>query len=420
MTGPTQPPPVALRGLYLVIGGWSAAIGPFAAVILKLHGFDPATIGLLSAIAAIVATGVGPAWGHLGDVVMGRTAAFRLALAIASVGAVILVLPVPPILFAPVIASFGVFAWVLLALGDSLAVGSLSNPDRQYGAIRALASLSFAIGVVLAGLIYDQAGYAAVPIVALVWSAAAWVVVGRVPDRSRDRAARIARRQDAQPHTGRFGSVSLAFAAEPRLYVLLPALTLTFAGIEGAILFVGIRIVELGGQPSDVGLSFGVSSLFEIPGLLLVAWLSQRIGLRWLLLLASAAFGGAILTWAVLPSPDAIIATRVITGVGFGALTGGLVLVIAQLLPTDLQSTGQGLMLAATGGLGTVMGSIFGGLIYGALGASTFFIVAGGVTLGGAVLVFVTLRHSIAAAARGPGFAGGEQDGGIGPDGPPA
>ena len=156
--------------------------------------------------------------------------------------------------------------------------------------------------------------------------------------------------------------------------------------------------MKLGGQPSDVGLAFGVSSLFEIPGLLLVAWLSRRIGLRSLLLVAAAAFGVCILGWAFLPNPTAIIATRVITGVGFGVLTGGLVLVIARLLPTELQSTGQGLMLAATAGLGTVFGSVFGGLIYGSLGATSFFVIAGCLTVIGAILVFASLGRPFAAS----------------------
>jgi MFS transporter, PPP family, 3-phenylpropionic acid transporter len=383
--------PWSLRWLYLAIGAWTAAIGPFAAVILKAHGFDPAVIGLLSAAAAVTATLVGPALGHLGDAVIGRTAAYRVALTIAGGAAVVLLLPIPAWLFAPVVTSFAVFVGPFLALSDSLAMGALASPERQYGAVRSLASLAFAIGVVIAGLIYDQAGYAAVPLVGLAWTVAVWLIVGQVPDRTRDRANRLEQRASEVPHDGRFGSISRAFAAEPRLYLLLPALTLLWAGIEGAILFVGIRIVDLGGEPSAVGLSFGMSAIFEIPGLLVVGWLSRRIGLPALLLLASLAFGLCVLTWALLSDPSAIIATRVATGLGYGALVGGSVLVIARLLPLELQSTGQALMVAASVGLGTVFGSIIGGLIYETLGATTFFVAAGSMTIAGGGLVFATL-----------------------------
>ena len=389
--GLAAPTPWALRWLYLSIGAWTAAIGPFAAVILKAHGFDPAVIGLLSAAAAVTATLVGPALGHLGDVVIGRTAAYRLALTIAGGAAIVLLLPVPAWLFAPVVTSFAVFVGPFLALSDSLAMGALSSPERQYGAVRSLASLAFAIGVVIAGLIYDRAGYAAVPIVGLAWTVAVWLIVGQVPDRTRDRANRLEQAANAGPHEGRFGSISRAFAAEPRLYLLLPALTLLWAGIEGAILFVGIRIVDLGGEPSAVGLSFGLSAVFEIPGLLIVGWLSRRIGLPAILLLASLAFGLCVLAWALLSDPSAIIATRVATGLGYGALVGGSVLVISRLLPLELQSTGQALMVAASVGLGTVFGSIIGGLLYETLGATAFFVAAGSMTIAGGGLVFATL-----------------------------
>ena len=53
-----------------------------------------------------------------------------------------------------------------------------------------------------------------------------------------------------------------------------------YTGMLGAGLFVSIRIVELGGQPSDVALSFGLSALAEVPGLIVAGWLVRQVGVR--------------------------------------------------------------------------------------------------------------------------------------------
>lgn len=397
----TARPPQALRFLYLSIGTWIAAIAPFTAVILRSRGLDTVTIGLLSGLAALAATILVPAWGHLADVLVGRVFAFRIGLLVASLAALALWLPLPIAAFAPILASFAIFPVLFLALGDALAVDALQRPERQYGAVRALASLSFAVGVIIAGFVYDKAGYAAVPLVSLVWSAALFLVVGRVPDRTRDPEMRsTTASHGGQAAAGRFGSISRALSVQPRLWAVLAVFTLAYTGLMGSMVFVGIRIVELGGQPSDVALSFGVAAFAEIPGLVLAGWIGRRIGIRWLVVMALLVYGICVASWGLLPTPTAINATRVITGVCFGALAAAQVLIIARLLPVTLQATGQTLMQAATFAIGNAAGGLIGGLLYGLIGPATFFGVAGAMAVLGGLGAWVVLYGSVGAPAR--------------------
>lgn len=103
-----------LRALFLAIGPWTAAIGPFIAVILQKRGFDPAAIGLVLACAAIAVIVVVPVWGHVADVLVGRARAFRIGLILACIAAVALLLPTPA-----VVAGLATFA-VLIGLFNSL------------------------------------------------------------------------------------------------------------------------------------------------------------------------------------------------------------------------------------------------------------------------------------------------------------
>ena len=243
------------------------------------------------------------------------------------------------------------------------------------------------------------------PSPAYIVGAVLFGLVGRVTDRTHDSAFRLlASRGDGERSPGRFGSVGRAFAVQPRLLGVLATFTLAYAGVQGGVTFVSIRIVELGKHPSDVALTFGISALFEVPGLILAGWLGRRIGLRALTAGSLFGFGLCIATWAFLPSPDAINATRLLTGLCYGAFTAARVLLVARLLPDSLQATGQGLVQAATVGIGTVAGSAIGGIAYGWLGPAGFFLGTAAAAIVGGIGAALVLGGPIG-ARDGPAVA---------------
>lgn len=393
--------PWTLRAIYIAIGLSTASIAPFVPVILKERGLDPATIGVVAALGALASTIVVPGWGHLADAVVGRARAFRIGLLIAACIAAALMLHLPLILVAAMFASFTVFASLFIGLGDALAIVDLPAPERQYGALRAHASLSFTVGVVAVGVLYSSAGYGTAPAMFLVWTAALLLLVGRIPDHSGSSKARPGGNRSADRRGGRFGSPGRALAVQPRLGILLVVFALAFAGLQGALTFIGIRIVDLGGNPSDVAVSFGLAAIGEIPGLVAAGWLGRRIGLRWLFVGSLVLYGLCIASWGIVPDALAINATRIVTGLCNGALMAARVLMVPRLLPESLQATGQVLFQAATLGFGTVMGSVVGGVAYATLGPTTFFLAAGGVAIAGAAGAWLVLAGPVGARLTG-------------------
>ena len=393
--------PWTLRILFLGTGAWTAAVAPFVVVILRSRGLDTVTIGLLSALSALAAAVIVPAWGHLADVLVGRAYAFGLGLGVAIGAAMIVLLPLPLPVFVFAMAGFSVLPILLLSLGDALAVDGLPAPERQYGALRALASLSFAVGVIVAGFVYDTAGYAAVPLVALVWSGGLLILLRWVPDRTRDPATRaIARQAGGDSAAGRFGSISRVVAVQPRFLAVLAVFTLAYTGLQGSMAFLPIRIVELGGQPSDVALTYGIASFAEIPGFVLVGWIGRRIGIRWLVVLAFVAYGLCIASWGLLATPAAINLTRLVTGICYAVLAGARVLIVARLLPEPLQATGQAMGQAAASALGSAFGGLVAGVIYGGFGATAFFAFAGVLSIAAGLGAWLVLYGGVGAPVR--------------------
>jgi PPP family 3-phenylpropionic acid transporter len=391
--------PWTLRAIYVVIGCSTASIAPFVPVILKERGVSPAAIGFALATAALLTTVVVPAWGHVADAMLGRVRAFRIGLIVAAGAAGGLMLNLPLVLIVATVVSFTVFASLFLGLTDALAVAELTAPERQYGALRAHASLSYAIALVGIGFLYSWAGYGAAPAVFLVWAGIAFFLVGRVRGRTSAASTRGAWMVDAEP-SRRLGSIGRAFSVQPRLWLVLAVFAVAFAGMQAALAFIGIRIVELGGQPSDVALSFSVSALTEIPGLVAAGWMGRRLGLRWLFAISLVLYGACITSWGILPSALAINATRLVTGVAFGSLTAARVLLVPRLLPEKLQTTGQVLVVASTTGLGAVLGSMVGGVAYGSVGPTAFFLGAGGVAIVGGIASWFVLAGTVGGRLR--------------------
>jgi PPP family 3-phenylpropionic acid transporter len=390
--------PWTLRAIYVVIGCSTASIAPFVPVILKERGVPPAAIGLALAIAALLTTFVVPAWGHVADAMLGRVRAFRIGLTLAAGAAAGLMLDLPLVAIVAVVVSFTIFASLFLGLADALAVAELTAPERQYGALRAHASLSFAIALIGIGFLYSWAGYGAAPAVFLVWAGAAFLLVGRVRGQTSG-ATTQPWKTETEP-SRRLGSIGRAFSVQPRLWIVLAVFAVAFAGMQAALAFIGIRIVELGGQPSDVALSFAVSALTEIPGLVAAGWIGRRLGLRWLFALSLILYGVCIMSWGILPSAIAINATRLVTGVAFGSLTAARVLLVPRLLPEKLQTTGQVLVVASTTGLGAVLGSLIGGFAYGSVGPMVFFVGAGGVAIAGGIASWFVLAGAVGGRLR--------------------
>jgi len=136
------------------------------------------------------------------------------------------------------------------------------------------------------------------------------------------------------------------------LWLLLTVFALAFAGVQGALTFIGIRIVELA-VSVDVALSLAWPP-----------WPRSGLVAAGCWVAGSGSAGSSRLARAVrpvhhvvgvLPFVVAINATRVVTGLCNGSLMAARVLMVPRLLPRSLQATGQVLFQAATLGFGTVM-----------------------------------------------------------------
>lgn len=389
-------PVIPLRFVVLALGVALGVFYPFISVILaERFGFEPGEIGLISSIGAIGFTLAVPAWGHLADVRLGRPRTLQVCAIGAAVAVGSLLLPWPAVVIAALFAVFWIFESSWQPLADAITVNTVDR--RGYARIRLLTSLSFAIAAILSGFLYDRTGYTpafVLCVAAGVVMAAAALGVGdveRTDLSAHDRpAGDMARGGDRQTggvshrggdsHLGSrsrrrhlLGSSGVAMRVAPRLGLVLTAVTLLHVGIISGFTFLGLRIIDLGGSQSDVGLASGLSAGSEIPAMLIAAPVARWIGLRGMFVGSALLYAACLASWTVIAVPEVIVATRLLTGVAFAWVIVAVVLTIARLLPPDLQATGQSLYQTTAFGVAAIIANIVGGLLYEAIGPGATF-----------------------------------------------
>jgi PPP family 3-phenylpropionic acid transporter len=388
----------ALRAVFLLSGAALGVFYPFIAVILDDRGASPEQIGLVTAASSAAFSVAVPLWGHVADVILGR----RRALAVSAVGAGVFVLliggPVPLVAMTLGFVGFSLFESAWGPLSDALAVNAITNHGREYGRVRLLSSIGFAVAVTLAGFLYDRTGYGPSFILCAVLAGALAVAALFAPDVERADLAAVAGR------SSRGGSFVVALRIQPRLPLVLLALFLVHVGIVAGFTYLPLRILELGGQPSDVALLAGVSAFAEIPAMLMVGSVASRIGIRGLITGSIAIYVACFASWVFLQDPTLIIATRVLTGFAFAGLWVGSVLTMAVLLPPRLQATGQGLYQLTGFGIAAIVANVFGGLLYGAWGAPVVFTIAALLAVVAGLIAVVVFPRTGEAVAREEDF----------------
>ena len=362
-----------LRALYLSNGLAVGALYGFVPVLLQSRGFEPALIGLTTGLGSLAYAIALPVWGHMGDIISGPRRTLQLACIPAAIFAIGLSAPIPvvAIIFCQLVISAG--GGPTLALTDAMAVPTLANAAREYSRLRLLTSLGAAGAAIGCGFLYAQTGYLAAPFVYFIIMAATatcamFVPLGRDSERRRMSRTAAEGRLQVAPQRGRFGSVGEAFKIEPRLVGVLASVTLVFLGVMAAATYISIRISDLGGGAGEVGLSNGIGSLAEVPGMILAGWLVGRVGPRLVLPVSAIGFAACMLSWVVLVDAGPIMVTRFASGIFFAGIFVSFVLTMARMLPARLQATGQTLFQAACFGIAAILANLIGGVLYAAAG----------------------------------------------------
>jgi Major Facilitator Superfamily. len=197
------------------------------------------------------------------------------------------------------------------------------------------------------------------------------------------------------PRRGTTRSVNLTrgageFLGTPGVALFLGGFTVVWAALAAVTAFYSIQIVALGGSPGLVGIAWAFGAIIEVPYMYAFPRIAARFGTERLVVLGSIAFALRAVLAALAVDPTDLVFIAPLEGLGFASVFVGGVTLIAARAPVGLQGTAQG-FFAASSGLATIIGSIAGGAIAGALSIPALFLACAGVSLVGSVIVAVAL-----------------------------
>jgi PPP family 3-phenylpropionic acid transporter len=383
-TGAEDRPPVAqLSTAYFV---YFCAIGiytPFWSPYLSLRGFGAFEIGLLLAISAGVRA-VGPlVFGWFADVSGRSTLVLRFAALLSVLS--FATLPLLSTLFDFIVMTvLFSFAWNSIAPSlDAHTVAHLGQTSARYGRIRLWGSVGFIALSWLGGVLFQVQGYEWVPLlmmgfVVATLAATMSIVTTPVVSHSRD------------PN-------SFASALRTRTVVIaLLVAALISMSFGPYYAFFSIYLEGFGFTRSTIGFLWALGVLAEIGVFAVGGSMLARFSIRTLLVSAAVA---TALRWAVIawfPQHIVLIAiVQLLHCMGFAVLHFAIVMSAQRLFPAAAASRGQALFSSVGYGVGGMLGSLFGGLIWSAISPQAAYLSAAIVVVFAAFCAAVGLRGTL-------------------------
>ena len=383
---------IAGRRIFVAYLVYFAALGasfPYLPVYYRELGLGLTQIGVLTAIQAAIQLALAPVWGGLSDRFPRSRATLPLAALVATAGAAILFLAAD---FTGVLVGSLVLYGGLSGIGPTLDARTLETlgPERRsrFGQVRAFGSLAFVLATLGVGFVLDAEGAQALFWVYLPFLLATAFVTAAIP------------RRDA----GTTRSVNLlrgagAFLAKPGMILFFSGFTVVWAALAAMNAFFSIQIVALGGSPGLVGIAWSFGAFIEVPFMYAFPRFGGRFGTERLVVVGSLAFALRSVLAALISDPVALVLVAPLEGLGFTCVFVGGVTVVAARAPAGLGGTAQGLF-SASAGLATIIGSIGGGAVAGALGIPGLFAICAGVGLAGTGMLAVALLRPPRPAAQ--------------------
>lgn len=377
--------PIAVA--YLLYFGTIGILLPFLPAYFGNLGLSAPEIGALLAISPAVTLVAPPLWGQLAD----RVGAARV-LPFVTLGSA---LTFAPLLWASgfwmlagLIAVYALFASATTTLIDSLALAHVARSGGAYARLRLFGSLGFVLSSTAVGLAATQIDRGSVAVaevllgVSFLWS----LVLRRL---SRRAAAPVpAPSGPATPtaRPSRFAAWSLLRRREIRLLCIASTLHwIAGAPYHGAF---ALHAGALGLAPWVVGVSVALGVVAEMVVMFfysrIAAGRSARALLTTAYLLTAVRWAGM----AVADTPEVILALSLLHGFTFGVFYAGSVAYLARAVPPEQRASGQSLFAATSFGLGGLVGYVFAGLGFEALGGHGLFAAAVGVELCAALVVW--------------------------------
>jgi PPP family 3-phenylpropionic acid transporter len=379
--------------VYFFYFGAVGALSPFLSLYYKQAGLTGTQISVLSALPPLLIFISQPIFGPLTDRsghrgrMLGHlllaTAVTGLSMAMGSTFWTLL----------PFIAGWAFFSGLITPTADSIALGEVQRTGVTYPQLRLWGSIGFLIVTILIGRVFTQISLRWMFPIYTLLIMIAWFYAHRLP-------------QDGVSAKRAIGPALKELLRNRLLLIFLLLSAMTWMAQAAHATFYSVHLTGIGGSSNTVGWAWGLAAAMEVPVWTVLGRLTKRIGPVPILAFATLVYGVRFWIYGMVTDPAVLVGLQVLQAFSFAMFMPTAVVLVGELTPPELRTSGQALLALTNGGLATIVGTLGAGrivdrwgtaVLYKVSGSMAFLSAAGFLTL----LVLMHMRHRWEGEANG-------------------
>jgi len=262
----------------------------------------------------------------------------------------------------PYASSFTQFLLLSLLLYSFLAATTTITPvlvmgmvepltvGKRFGMYRISGSLGWIMSTAISGLISGSLGIRTIFHISAIFYLLSAIFVGISVTEPSSRGREVST-----------GTKWSGLIRDTNLLILLVTIFLVNISAATFLSFLSLYIKELGGSDTIIGWAFSIAAVTEVPCMVYLGALSDKIGRKPLLIAALFSYPPRLFLYAVVSYPYLILPIQLLHGLTFGVLY-----VASVAFVSDIASEGRGTALGlynTTSYAGSAAGSALGGVI---------------------------------------------------------
>ncbi len=244
----------------------------------------------------------------------------------------------------------------VIGLLDAWIVGLKQEfPSINYGMIRGIGSLTYALSAQIMGMVTVSLGHSA-----RLWLGSGFLllaVLAAATFRSARSIHGIRAGEQPAPQIGGREAFRLVFSSKPYCLLLGVAFFLLLSNAS-LMTLLQLCIRDFGGTTALIGTATAISAASEMPGMFLMAYLMTKVGQKRLLVLSGAAYMIRMFVTAAMGTVQGLIWVQLLQGITYAVLLPVSMSYLSQIVDQRVRSTAVTTYTAVTGSLTGILANL--------------------------------------------------------------
>lgn len=358
--------------VFFFLFGAIGALNPFLPMFYRSMGLSGTEIAILMSIMPVLLFISQPLFGPLTDRSGHRGRMLSWLLLATGVGGLLVAAGHSFASLLPLVLLWSFFNGPLVPIADSVALGEIVATGISYPRLRLWGSVGFLLLTVALGRLYTFVDLRWAFAAYALCNAAAWYCARRLPP-------------EGIPSRPPVWRDLVRLVRNPFLIALLLCCAVVQVSQAAHAAFFSIHLQSIGGSSGTAGLAWGLSALTEVPLFLVLGRVTRRTGPLPLLALSGVVFAVRWYLYSLATVPATLVWLQLLQAFSFAIFMPTAVVVVGELTPPELRTSGQSLLGLVNAGLATVLGTLGAGRIVDQAGTAGLYRVASYVALAGGI-----------------------------------